>query len=355
MPAGYNKKMVLKEYSALFTRHLWIYALLAAGFILKDVGSLLDVSYHFKHLRDFYQLPHVVNGVGDIIVLLVFVYLWLTEPKKQRGYLKIILGGILVFFFGIVFDQWWHQAYGVDLTIWSPAHVTLYLGTLICLIGSLLYVARDSKHAGISERLRRIYCLIFFTLILSAFWFLLVQQEQGVVADYFMKRGVRVADSELALAYFLNHKDVYAGIPFWVYGAWASLSVTLVFSLVKRLDMRRWSASIIATAYVVMRAVVNCVFIVINYQTSTVPYYLIIVALLFDFTSNIFSPRPVLGKVIPAVVIVLGFLSVGLVETSIPMHPQIPLMETLVAAVPAAVMGYAIASMSYRSLFKKHL
>src|SRR5262245_46451205 len=142
--------------------HHILYGALVLGFLLKAVGASWDASYHFKHLREFYQLPHIINGAGDILVLLVLFYLWKREPKEEKKDLKLILGGILFYGVAILFDQWWHVHFGLDLTAWSLSHFTLYTGTAIALLGAIVYIARDWRHGSISGKTRVLYLFILF-------------------------------------------------------------------------------------------------------------------------------------------------------------------------------------------------
>ena len=79
-----------------------IYGLLTLGFIFKSIGAAWDVSYHAKFFREFYQLPHLVNGFGDVILVFLLIYLWRREPETGRMPLKIIAAGMITFLVGIV-------------------------------------------------------------------------------------------------------------------------------------------------------------------------------------------------------------------------------------------------------------
>ncbi len=187
-----------------------LYGGLILAFFLKSVGAAWDVSYHFKHFREFYQLPHIVNAGGDVFLLLLLFYLWFRGPKERRAQLKIILSGILVFIVAIIFDQWYHTKFGVDLTIWSPAHFMLYTGSFISLIGTFLYFLRDFHESQLSSRVKKIFSILFSFFMLDGFWFLLLQHEQGVILDYSLKHGTALADPELLELFFRTNKDVYS-------------------------------------------------------------------------------------------------------------------------------------------------
>ncbi len=336
-------------------RHIVIYSFLALGFLLKEIGAAFDVSYHFKYFREFYQMPHIINGAGDMLVVAMFLYLWYCEPSAARKQLNIIWQGLLVFILGIVFDQWYHSTFGVDLTTWSPAHITLYLGSLMATVGAALYVSRDYRHGHISSAVKKFYCLFFFVSIFSSFWFMLVQPEQAVVADYYLKHGVQIADPELLAAFFRTHANVYAGLPDWLYGAWAVMSIVLVFHLIKRLKFYAFDATIVATAYVAFRYVMNTLFIGIHYPTSTVPYFLLYISFLFDIIYMALKEKPLIRDIASSAMVLAGVVSMGFIVTPFPIHPSIPVIQTLILAIPSACMGYFIALWFYNKLFHKYI
>jgi hypothetical protein len=45
------------------------------------------------------------------------------------------------------FDNWWHDAYGLDVKILSPPHTVLALGMFAIVIGALLLVLREQNLA----------------------------------------------------------------------------------------------------------------------------------------------------------------------------------------------------------------
>jgi hypothetical protein len=321
---------------------------------MKAVGAAWDVSYHFKHLRELYELPHLVNAAGDLLLAGVVAYLWQYGGKSERKRLFFIIGGGAMFFFGIFFDQWYHERFGVDLTIWSPAHLTLYAGSLIALLGTLRYLFEEYDLRRISPRLKKIFGLIFSGLILESLWFLLLQQEQGVVTEYLMNHGIRLADDELLWAVLKTGQNAYGNIPHWVYGTWAVMSLVAVFHFAQRLSLHRLSSTIIATFYVGTRLVLNSIFVFAHYPSSTVPYFILPIALAFDAFYNILSRHPLERDMGATAIPVLGVVLAGLINPLAPIHPPIPLPDTLASMIPAAALGYALAVIGKDYLFKKY-
>ena len=64
------------------------------------------------------------------------------------------------------FDNWWHNAYGLDVKIFSPPHVVLDGGVLAIQFGAVVLIASAMNHA--SGALRR--KLDWILLLLWAPW-----------------------------------------------------------------------------------------------------------------------------------------------------------------------------------------
>ena len=328
-----------------------LYFGLILAFFIKSIGAAWDVSYHFKHFREFYQLPHIVNALGDVILLFLLFYLWFRGTQKIQRELRIILYGILIFIGGIIFDQWYHEKFGVDLTIWSPAHFVLYAGSLISLIGSFLYVLRDWPESRMSLSMKKISGILFSVLILDVFWFMLLQHEQGVVMDYALKQGIRLADADLIEIFFRTQKDVYSNLPLWLYGAWAIFSAVLVFQFVKRMNLHKYGATLVASIYLTERFILNTVFDSINYPTSALPFYLIIIAFIFDVLYNKLAKKSLVRDIATSVVPIVVIILLGFIKTDPPFHPPIVVFQTFLAAIPAAILGYIFIQLYFHLFF----
>ena len=64
-----------------------------------------------------------------------------------RGPLGAFLGawGAATMVVSAPFDNWWHNAYGLDVKILSPPHAVLTLGILGVAVGGVLLVRRDDE------------------------------------------------------------------------------------------------------------------------------------------------------------------------------------------------------------------
>ncbi len=322
----------------------WPYTLLTLAFFFKSAGGAWDVAYHFKHFREFYQLPHLLNGFGDLLTLAMLAYLWKKSTEQGQKNLRVIIYGIIVFILAIGMDQWWHEKFGIDLTTWSLSHFALYLGTFIAIVGAFRYIYQDIKDGFISSLAGKLYTLVFGYLILDSFWFPLLQQEEGAVASYNMAHGIIIADADLMALFFKSNFSVYGSVPMWVYGAWAGLSSVLIFHFVKiinrKLKVSPYIATLTAVVYIGFRAVANLIFVGVTYPTSVVPYYLIIAAILFDVVYNMLSEQTWVRDVLSSATVLLVLAGFSQIQTDFPIHPPMPFNTTFLLVIPAMFLGY---------------
>jgi hypothetical protein len=121
------------------------------------VGSLWDISWHKSIGRDtFWTAPHILIYLCGVIAGLSCGYLILSitfsrnSPARQasvrRWGFRGPLGAFLCAWGGIAmissapFDDWWHNAYGLDVKVLSPPHVVLMLGLIAIRFGALFFV-----------------------------------------------------------------------------------------------------------------------------------------------------------------------------------------------------------------------
>jgi hypothetical protein len=137
--------------------------LLALGATSIAVGVIWDISWHSTIGRDTFWTPahmaiYLGGSLGGFVGgWLAIKHTFLSGPG-ERGASITILGaraplGAWIAIWGAVamltsgpFDNWWHNAYGLDVKIISPPHVLLALGIFgICLGAMLLAVARQNR------------------------------------------------------------------------------------------------------------------------------------------------------------------------------------------------------------------
>ena len=128
------------------------------------VGILWDISWHRTIGRDTFWTPaHLAIQLGGLIgggtagwLILRTTFLG-TEQEKASGVgicgVRAPLGawltvwGCSAMLVSAPFDNWWHDAYGLDVKIISPPHALLALGMWSVVGGALLLVLREQNNA----------------------------------------------------------------------------------------------------------------------------------------------------------------------------------------------------------------
>ncbi len=138
-------------------------AVLAATCI--PVGALWDISWHSTIGRDTFWTPaHITIHVGGVLPGLTAGWLALRAtffgtPAERAAAVRIgpcyaplgawvIIWGALAMLFSAPLDNWWHDAYGLDVEILSPPHTVLAAGMYSVAIGSLLLVLAHQNRTG---------------------------------------------------------------------------------------------------------------------------------------------------------------------------------------------------------------
>src|SRR6201991_5001408 len=138
---------------------LSIYAVSLAS-LLTIVGILWDISWHRSIGRDkFLSPPHILVYLGAIFaglfsgVQVLYNSFFRKEAAKKTdvrvwGIFYSPLGSLFCIWGAIAmltsapFDDWWHNAYGLDVTILSPPHTLLGLGMLFLQFGACVSIAK---------------------------------------------------------------------------------------------------------------------------------------------------------------------------------------------------------------------
>jgi hypothetical protein len=121
------------------------------------VGVYWDISFHMTVGRDSFWTPaHVLIQLGGVTGGASGSYLILSTTLRRasplgdraigvwgfRGPFGAFLAtwGAVTMVVSAPFDDWWHSAYGLDVTVLSPPHMVLTLGILGVAVGGVLCV-----------------------------------------------------------------------------------------------------------------------------------------------------------------------------------------------------------------------
>jgi hypothetical protein len=155
-------------------------------------GLYWDISWHMSIGRDSFWTPaHLVIQSGAVLAGLSCAFLILrtsfagNDAEKQatvniwgfRGPLGafIIAWGGFAMITSAPFDNWWHDAYGLDVKIVSPPHTLLLFGLIGIQAGSLVLVRGTiSRSAGnLREKLERVFVVIAGLVLIQLCMFIL--------------------------------------------------------------------------------------------------------------------------------------------------------------------------------------
>src|SRR6266849_4525266 len=141
----------------------YLYAVLFASTSV-IVGLIWDISWHRSVGRDTFWTPaHLAIYLGGIVAGLSCGWLALRttfagSPEEKAASVPFwgfsaplgawfCIWGALAMVTAGPFDNWWHEAYGLDVKILSPPHAVLGLGIHAIQVGALLMaLAWQNRH-----------------------------------------------------------------------------------------------------------------------------------------------------------------------------------------------------------------
>ena len=146
---------------------LWAVSFASTSII---VGILWDISWHRTIGRDSFWTPaHMATYLGGVVAGLSCGWLVLRTTFAGgvrdraagvsfwgfRGPLGawVCIWGALAMIVSAPFDDWWHNAYGLDVEIMSPPHVVLAVGIFGIGIGAMLMALVRQNNARSTQRL----------------------------------------------------------------------------------------------------------------------------------------------------------------------------------------------------------
>ena len=128
------------------------------------IGILWDISWHRTIGRDTFWTPaHMAIYFGGLLGgftcgWLIIRMTFFATPAEQAGSVRlwgfhgplgawVTIWGAIAMLTSAPFDNWWHEAYGVDVKILSPPHTILALGMWAVVLGALMLVLREQNLA----------------------------------------------------------------------------------------------------------------------------------------------------------------------------------------------------------------
>ena len=176
--------------------YLWCAALAVTS---AYVGGYWDISWHRSIGRDsFWSAPHMAIYACGILAGISSGYLIFTTTFGRNAALKDVsvriwglrgpLGAFISAWGGFAmlasapFDDWWHNAYGLDVRIISPPHMVLAAGFFGIELGTVMLMLAFMNRARASARpsLERLFLYVGGTVLCES---LLIKLESISRAD----------------------------------------------------------------------------------------------------------------------------------------------------------------------------
>ena len=143
----------------------WTLRLLIVASTTILVGLIWDISWHMTIGRDTFWTPahlfiYIGGAVSGCACGALAIKTTYFSPSDERGAATTLWGGraplgawiaiwgALAMIASGPFDDWWHNAYGLDVKIISPPHILLFSGMISIVFGALvLALHRQNRHA----------------------------------------------------------------------------------------------------------------------------------------------------------------------------------------------------------------
>jgi hypothetical protein len=143
------------------------------------IGLIWDISWHLSIGRDgLFSAPHLAIYLGGVTAGLFSGYrvLKLTiagsvaERSKAVKFWGVFYGslgnlfciwGAMAMLTSAPFDDWWHNTYGLDVTILSPPHTVLLLGMITIQFGAIISVLAYQNLQGTEGVVSKSFNVLF--------------------------------------------------------------------------------------------------------------------------------------------------------------------------------------------------
>jgi hypothetical protein len=151
------------------------------------VGGVWDISWHISVGRDtFWTPPHMLIQLCAVIGGVTAVYLiarttFYSDDVARKASVSVFglrapLGafmcgwGALAMLTSAPFDNWWHEAYGLDVKVLSPPHAVLAVGAIAVIYGGFVLIMAQLNRAGgeLRGRLETIFLCLIGVIMMGA-------------------------------------------------------------------------------------------------------------------------------------------------------------------------------------------
>jgi hypothetical protein len=212
------------------------------------IGGYWDISWHMSIGRDTFWTPaHMLIQLCGILAGLTSGYLILSctsgrDPELASASVSVWrfrgpLGAFIAAWGGATmltsapFDNWWHNAYGLDVKIFSPPHVVLDGGVLAIQIGALVLIASTRNRAsGVVRRkldwmlllLGGMITMLALTVVWESTYRVLMHTAQcyravAIVIPVVFAAFARISENRWARTMVAGVYTAYAMVLLWIF------------------------------------------------------------------------------------------------------------------------------------------
>lgn len=214
--------------------YLWCSALAVTS---AYVGGYWDISWHRSIGRDsFWSAPHIAIYACGVLAGISSAYLIFSTTFGRNASLRDVsvriwglrgpLGAFIAAWGGVAmlvsapFDDWWHNAYGLDVKIISPPHMLLAAGFFGIELGTviLLLAFMNRASAGARPALQRLFLYV---------------------------GGTALSESLLLKMEYISRSDQHSALFYTVVG----IGTPAIMIAVAVASRQRWACTIMAAVY----------------------------------------------------------------------------------------------------------
>jgi hypothetical protein len=246
-------------HAAVVPRHIWLSVLAVTS---TTFGLYWDISWHIGIGRDTFWTPaHLAIQFGAVITGFSCAYLILhttfagdgasRDSSVRMWAMRGPLGAFIAAWGGFCmltsapFDNWWHQSFGLDVTILSPPHVVLVIGIFVMGLGGLVLTTSQVNRSTGKTRDNLSRLLLYCGSLLLCLLFMLGYEYIGDQT--------------------LMHSAIYYRV--------LGMIAPVVLIGIGRASGRRWAATTLAAMYTLLWLAGNWIFPLFPAQAKLGPVF----------------------------------------------------------------------------------
>jgi len=226
------------------------------------VGLYWDISWHVGIGRDTFWTPaHLAIQFGAVLTGLACAYLifhttFASDVSERDNSVRVWglrgpLGAFIAAWGGFCmltsapFDNWWHDSFGLDVTILSPPHVVLLVGIFVMGVGGLILTTGRMNQSSAEGRAKLNRLVLYSGSLLLCLLFMLGYEYIGDQT--------------------LMHSAIYYRV--------LGMIAPLVLVGIGRTSGRRWAATTLAAMYTALWLAGNWIFPLFPAQAKLGPVF----------------------------------------------------------------------------------